>query len=289
MSTMPPISDSRSAPVMLLSSPAASILATQARRSCLGRDGISFDARDAARASSVLCMGYSVSAYCRHSAALAERGSPESITTAVREHGFRVRGLRPHPGMTGWTAIISPPPVEDMLEALRRDRQRADRVRHADRGLDRRRDGRADAGDAALARALDAERIERGRGLLGKDHLDRRGLARGRHDVVGEACRQRISAFAVDELLVERAAEPLGEPADDLSLDQRRIDGAADVVADDVALDRDAAGLAVDAHHRQMGAVRIDLVLGVEPAFGREAGLAAAARLRGRREAVRDV
>src|SRR5262249_49851849 len=63
MSTMPPISDSRSAPLMLLSSPAVSILASQARRSCLGRSGISFEARAALRESSVDCMRYSISAF----------------------------------------------------------------------------------------------------------------------------------------------------------------------------------------------------------------------------------
>src|SRR5262249_1926613 len=85
------------------------------------------------------------------------------------------------------------------------------------------------------------------------------------------------------------AAQPLREAADDLPLHQRRIDGAADVVARDVALDRDPAGLAIDPYHREVRAIGIDLVLGVEPAFRREPGLAAAARLRGRRKPARDL
>src|ERR1700722_3708027 len=66
-------------------------------------------------------------------------------------------------------------PIDDPLEPLRRDRQRRDRARHADGGLDRGRDRRADGRDAAFARALDAERVERGRRILGEDDLDRRG------------------------------------------------------------------------------------------------------------------
>ena len=59
----------------------------------------------------------------------------------------------------------------------------------ADGILDRVGDRGADAGDAALAGALDAERIEVGREILGQDDLDRRRLAGGRQQVVGEASR----------------------------------------------------------------------------------------------------
>src|SRR5580700_5928224 len=56
---------------------------------------------------------------------------------------------------------------------------------------------------------------------------------------------------------------------------QCRIDGAADVIGDAIALDCDAAGVAIDAHHRDVTAVRIDLVFGLEPAFGDQPRIAA--------------
>src|SRR3954447_18973692 len=52
MSTMPPISRSRSAPLMCTTSPAASICASQARRSCFG----AFDFKAAARGSTLVFM-----------------------------------------------------------------------------------------------------------------------------------------------------------------------------------------------------------------------------------------
>ena len=56
-----------------------------------------------------------------------------------------------------------------------------------------------------------------------------------------------------------------------------------------VALDLHAAGVAVDLHHREVDAVGVDLMLDPEPAFGRQAGLAAAERLRGRRQMIGDL
>src|SRR6266852_4426121 len=110
-------------------------------------------------------------------------------------------------------AIISPAAVQNMLEPLRRDRQLGDGARHSDGVVDRRRDRCAHAGDAAFARALDAERIERARRLLGEDHVDVGRLARGRHQIVHEARGQRIAAFVVDEFFVEPAAESPGSRA----------------------------------------------------------------------------
>ena len=48
----------------------------------------------------------------------------------------------------------------------------------------------------------------------------------------------------------------------------------ADIVADDVALDRDGAGVGIDLHHGQMTAIGIDLVRDMEPAIGAESGFA---------------
>ena len=72
------------------------------------------------------------------------------------------------------------------------------------------------AGDAALARALDAERIERARRILGQHDVDVGHLARGRHEIVGEGDGQRIAALVVGEFLQQRPAQSLREPADDL-------------------------------------------------------------------------
>ena len=52
MSTMPPISRSRSAPEMCVTSPAASICASQARKSCFG----ALDFAEAARGSTLVFM-----------------------------------------------------------------------------------------------------------------------------------------------------------------------------------------------------------------------------------------
>ncbi len=163
------------------------------------------------------------------------------------------------------------------------------RARDPDGVVDGGGDRRADAGDAALACPLDAERIERARVVLAQDDVDLGRLAHRRQQIVGEGGRQRVAALVVGEFLEQRAAQALREAADDLSAHQRRVDGAADVIGDDVALDRNAAGLAVDLHHREMDAVGIDLVLGPEPAFGREPGVAVAERLRGRLEMPGDL
>ena len=76
--------------------------------------------------------------------------------------------------------------------------------------------------------------------------------------------------------------------ADDLTAHQRRIDGSADVIGDAIALDGDSSGLGIDAHHGDVAAIRIDLMLGLEPALGGEPGLALAPCLRRRRQILRD-
>ena len=73
--------------------------------------------------------------------------------------------------------------------------------------------------------------------------------------IVGERHRERIALVVIGKFLEQRAAEPLSEAADDLPFHQRGIDRAPDVVGDAIALDLDAAGVAVDADHRDIAAI----------------------------------
>ncbi len=169
------------------------------------------------------------------------------------------------------------------------DRQAGDGAGDADGVVDGGGDGGAHRVDAALARALQAERIERGWRILRDQHVEDRHFARGRHQVVGEIDRQRLAALVVEEFLEQRAADPLREAAGELTLDQHRIDGAAYVVGQEIALDGDAAGLTIDAHHGGVNPVGIVHVVGVEPTVGGEPGRAGAAQLRRRVERLGDL
>src|SRR5579872_1428462 len=93
---------------------------------------------------------------------------------------------------------------------------------------------------------------------------------------------------AVAELLEQRAAQSLRVAADDLAMNERRIDRSADVIGDAVAFDNDAAGLGIDAHNGDMAAIRIDLMFGLEPALGGKAGVAVASCFGRRRQILRD-
>ena len=95
---------------------------------------------------------------------------------------------------------------------------------------------------------------------------DRRHVERGRDQVVGEA-RVRDQAVAGLDLLHQREAEALGDPALDLALDRLRVDRAADLLR---GADPDDAGeaeldvdLGDDAHRgnreRDVGALAGDL------------------------------
>ncbi len=160
---------------------------------------------------------------------------------------------------------------------------------NADRVVDRGRDGGADRVRSALAGSLEAERIERARRILGDQHVDRRHLACGGHQVVREGDRQRLAALVVEEFLEQSAAEPLRKAAGDLALDQHRIDRAADVVGDEIALDRHAAGVAVHLGDGDMHAVGIVHVIGEEPALGGKTRITGAAQFRGRLQRLGDV
>ena len=116
-----------------------------------------------------------------------------------------------------------------------------------------------------------------------------RDVRQRRHQVIGEGDGERIAVLAIGELLEERAAEALDGAADELALEHHRIDGAADIVGDHQALDSDAAGAGIDAHHREMGAERKHRVLGRKPGLRREPGIAARQQVRGRADAAREI
>src|SRR5437667_9036406 len=147
-------------------------------------------------------------------------------------------------------------------QPLRRDRQLGDDAGNTDRIVDRGGDRRADRIGAAFAGALETQEIQRTRRVLGDQYLDRRHFVRGRNEIIGESDRERLAALVIDELLEQRAAEPLNRAAGELALDQHRVDRLADVVGDEIALDLHAAGVAVDPHYRDVNAIRIGHVIG---------------------------
>ena len=81
-------------------------------------------------------------------------------------------------------------------------------------------------------------------------------LGRGRQEVVDERRRQRVAGVVVDEVLEQHAADALHDAAEDLALDDRRVDHRAAVLRDDVAQDLRHAGVAVDLDDAEVGGVR---------------------------------
>src|SRR5262249_55383575 len=104
----------------------------------------------------------------------------------------------------------------------------------AERGGNRVGDDAADRDDAALARALGAERIVGGGPFFERDRPDARKVARRRQEIVGERAREQLSVFIVDEMFEERAAETLHDGAHDLPVQGQRVDDAPGVLDRDV-------------------------------------------------------
>ena len=67
---------------------------------------------------------------------------------------------------------------------------------------------------AALARALDAERIARRRRFDVMD-FDARHLGRDRQQIVGISRRERLALFVVDHALEKRVADAVNDAADE--------------------------------------------------------------------------
>ena len=86
-----------------------------------------------------------------------------------------------------------------------------------------------DAGSAALAHALRAERRE-GRWRLERTGLERWHVERVGHVVVVEVRRQQVAVLVVGERLPERGADRVRGRAHHLALDDQRVDAVAAVV-----------------------------------------------------------
>ena len=115
--------------------------------------------------------------------------------------------------------------------------------------------GRADR--AALADALDAERVQRRRRLdeRGRELRAPRPRSAARSRAATVRCRPRRG-----DLLGQHRAEPLDRAADDLALGQQRVDDPARVVDRDEPQHAHAPGRALDLDDRRVGAGGEDLV-----------------------------
>src|SRR3954464_11662512 len=210
---MPPISASRSAPLISCTSPAARNASSQARRSCFDAvDGFlagRFAPRISATViSTLLARRLGSLARCPHEAELNSR-----LSCAFR--------LASSPRRRATTASgLAAPAVQNLLQALWRDRQLRHGTRHSNGVIDSGSNRRANAGDAALTRPFDPERIERAGVVLAQDDVDLGSLAQRRHEIGRKRRRQGVAALVVGELLQQCTTQALGEATDDLRLDQ---------------------------------------------------------------------
>ena len=96
--------------------------------------------------------------------------------------------------------------------------------------------------------------------------LDGGHLGGRRQQIVDKRCGQRISVVVVDQVLQQGAADALHRATGDLALDDVGVDHRADVLADDVAGQRDAAGDGVHLARAGVGGVGpVDRCLRGEP------------------------
>src|SRR5882762_2675154 len=127
------------------------------------------------------------------------------------------------------------------------------RAERPERVLDGGDDGRRRGHGAGLPDALDAERVQRARrGEVSDPH--RRDLPGRGHHVFQQRLHPGLALVVVGELLVERAADPLGHAAVDLSLDDAGIVQGTGVAGDAVIDDRDLPRLALDLDDGDVGA-----------------------------------
>src|SRR5207245_2378579 len=96
---------------------------------------------------------------------------------------------------------------------------------------------------APLAHALDAPG-RHGRRRFQVPNLGRRHVVRLRQRVVHQRRREELAVVAVDDAFEQRLADPLGDGAVDLTLDDQRVDDGAAVLDEAVAPESDAPRLA---------------------------------------------
>src|SRR6266581_1236059 len=111
--------------------------------------------------------------------------------------------------------------------------------------LDCRKQRRDRRDSAALARTLEAKRIERAR-RLHVQHFDGRRVGRERQEILAEMRRHRLCLVVVDQPLEERIADAVDDAADDLALDHHRIDDGTAIMHHQIARDGHVPGLDVD-------------------------------------------
>ena len=129
------------------------------------------------------------------------------------------------------------------------DAQRAERIDH------RIRYGSGGCDRAGLADALDAEWVDRRRGhrLI---QLEGRQPRRPRERVVHHRAREQLAVVAVDRAFPQRLADPLGDAAVELAVDDHRVDLLADIVHGDIANQVHHPRLLVDLDEGHVGPER---------------------------------
>src|SRR5215472_9354882 len=163
----------------------------------------------------------------------------------------------------GQTTETIPRPTSLRVAIAHRAPEPLGRRRHLDvadaevgEGVNQRIGDRGHGADAArFAGSLDPKRIGPGRHRIALD-VDRADVGRARHGIVHERAGQVLAVAVELDVLHQDLADALGDAADDLSLQQQRIDDRADVVHDAVADDLDLAGVLVDLELADVAAVR---------------------------------
>jgi len=107
------------------------------------------------------------------------------------------------------------------------------------------------ANRTAFAQALYPQRIARRR-AFGVFEFYGRQIVRPRQRIIHKAAAQWLAHRIIDEALAERAANTLRDAADYLAVGKHRVDHAAAVVHDEVALKRNPPSLSINGDDRTM-------------------------------------
>ena len=124
--------------------------------------------------------------------------------------------------------------------------------------------GRAGGENGAFARALDAEGVQRRRGILGYHRLDVGYVLAGGQQVVHQRAGQQLPSGIVDQLLQHRAADALRRAAHRLPVHRQRVDAAAHVLHHHIAQHFHLARLSVHGDMGRVAAVGVGPLLDAE-------------------------